>query len=160
MKHSFKTKESFNQEDYEGKKVFFSYNSKRSDKYEIYAYLHSVYYGGGLGGIWELHNPIPKVESELEKKFNEYASKWKDETGLFSTTFQKVANDTYLDIIGMGKEVIPLILKDMQSVNGTAHWHSALKALTKQNPVEEKDLTKNRKIKEAWIAWGKHNNLI
>lgn len=72
-------------------------------------------------------------ESELEKKFNELAAKWKRETGLYSTDFDKI-NDTYLDIIALGKDVIPYILKDMKKPTGTAHWHTALKTLSKDNP--------------------------
>ena len=97
--------------------------------------------------------------SSIEKQFNELSIKWKLETGLFSTTFDKI-NDTYLDIIAMGKDVLPFILKDIQKTNGTAHWHSALKAITRENPVPNEDLTKTRKIKEAWIEWGKRKNLI
>lgn len=102
----------------------------------------------------------PSYISAIEKQFNQLATKWKDETGIYSTTFHKVANDAYLDIIGMGKVVVPFILKDMQSLYGTAHWHSALKALVKENPVPEENLTKNRKIKEAWIEWGKRKKII
>src|ERR1035437_230192 len=96
--------------------------------------------------------------SLIEKQFNELAAKWKNETGLYSTTPQKVFNDSYLDIIGLGKDVVPFILKDMQ--HGSAHWHTALKALTKENPVPNDDLSKSKKVKEAWLIWGEHNNLI
>lgn len=110
--------------------------------------------------LWRIQLPTERKLSKLETQFNELAAKWKDETGLFSTTFHKVANDAYLDIIGMGKDAIPLILKDLQKPTGTAHWHTALKAITKENPVPVEDLTKNKKIKEAWIAWGKSKNII
>lgn len=97
--------------------------------------------------------------SLLEVQFNELASKWKDETGLFSTTFNKIVNDHYFEIVAMGKEVVPFILRDLQN-NGPSHWHTALKALTKENPVSEEDMKKNKKIREAWIAWGKANKMM
>lgn len=102
---------------------------------------------------------ISKKQSSIEKQFSQIAEKWKNETGGFSTTVQKI-NDSYLDIIGMGKDVVPFILRDLQKPFGTAHWHYALKAITKENPVPEEDLNKNSKIKEAWITWGKNQNLI
>lgn len=103
-------------------------------------------------------NPIVENISLIEKQFNKLATKWKNETGIFSTTPQKVFNDSYLDIIGLGKDVIPFILKDME--HGSAHWHTALKALTKENPVPNEDLSKSKKVREAWLTWGKNNNLI
>lgn len=95
----------------------------------------------------------------IEKEFNELASKWKDETGLFSTTYQKIIHDTYFDLVAMGKQIVPYILTDLQN-NGPASWHTALKALTKENPIAEEDLSKNKKIREGWITWGKRKNLI
>lgn len=95
----------------------------------------------------------------LEQEFQSLSSKWKAETGVYSITFQKI-NDTYLDIIAMGPKVLPLILKDMTSPNGSAHWHSALKAITRINPVKDDELSKPKKIKEAWVKWGKENGII
>ena len=97
--------------------------------------------------------------TELEIMFNELSEKWKDDTGLYSTTTKKVVNDAYLDIIGLGKDVVPFILKDMKN-GGPAHWHAALKALTKENPVSDHDLNKNKKIRDAWLRWGETKNLI
>lgn len=106
----------------------------------------------------ELRVRLPLLESE----FNRLAEKWKKETGLYSTTFDKV-NETYLDIISLGiknPEVIQFILKDMQTPTGTAHWHTALKVLTNVNPIPPEFLTKNKKIKEAWIEWGRQNGKL
>ena len=103
---------------------------------------------------------LEKLEiSELEQKFNDLAAKWKMETGLYSITKDKV-NDTYLDIIGLGKEIIPFILADIRKASGTAHWHMALKALTGENPLSERDMGKNKLIKDKWIAWARVKNII
>jgi len=106
--------------------------------------------------IVSFHEP---VISELEIQFNELASKWKAETGVFSTTIDKI-NNSYLDIIGLGKDALPFILKDMQTSKGTAHWHTALKAISKENPVPLEEMNKTKRIKELWIEWGKRKNLI
>jgi hypothetical protein len=97
--------------------------------------------------------------SATEEKFNELAKKWKRETGLYSFTYDKI-NDTYLDIIANGKEFLPFILRDVQKAEGSAHWHPALKAITGTNPVPIEEMTKNKKIKERWIAWAKENKII
>jgi hypothetical protein len=97
--------------------------------------------------------------SEVEKRFNYLAEKWKTETGVFSTTFHKVVNDSYLEIIFDGKDFLPFILKDLEK-GGTAHWHTALRIITKENPVPIEDLSKMKKVREAWISWGKNTNKI
>src|SRR5690348_930656 len=79
------------------------------------------------------------VIHELEKQFNELAIKWKEETGLFSTVYQKIVHDLYFEIVALGKDIVPFILKDLEN-NGPSHWHTALKALTRENPVSDEDL--------------------
>jgi len=101
----------------------------------------------------------PYRVSELEFQFNELAAKWKAETGLFSLDRDKV-NDTFLDLISLGKEIVPFILKDMQKPAGAARWHIALKALTKENPITNEDLSNSKLVKEKWIKWGKEKNII
>lgn len=97
--------------------------------------------------------------SELEFQFNDLATKWKAETGLFSIDRDRV-NDTFLDLISLGKDIVPFILKDMQKPSGTARWHIALKVLTRANPIPNEDLNKSKLIKEKWIKWGRDKNLI
>jgi hypothetical protein len=108
---------------------------------------------------WSIISIASTQLSELELKFIELSEKWKDDTGLFSTSTKKVVNDTYLDIIGLGKEVVPFILRDLKN-GGSANWHAALKALTKENPVSDSDLNKNRKIRDAWVKWGESKKII
>lgn len=116
--------------------------------------------GIAISGLtWVMHSTKNAPISELEKKFNEFSKKWKDETGLFSTTYQKIVNDLYFDIVALGNAIVPFILKDLQN-NGPAHWHTALKALTQENPIKDEDSVTNKQIKEAWIQWGKSKNLI
>lgn len=97
--------------------------------------------------------------SELENRFNEMAKKWKIETGLYSITKDKV-NETYLDLIAMGKEILPFIFADLQKPTGTAHWHMALKAITQENPIAPEDIGNNKRIKLKWVEWAKRKNII
>ena len=111
-----------------------------------------------LSAIYLLIEDNYEGVTALEAQFNKLAAKWKEETGVFGTTYQKIINDAYLDIIALGKDVVPFILKDLE--NGPAHWHTALKALTKENPVPDEDLNKSKKIRESWLAWGRDNNFV
>lgn len=99
------------------------------------------------------------TNTDLLEQFQNLAAQWKKQTGLYSTTAQKVYNNVYLDIIGLGREIVPLILQDMAN-EGSAHWHTALKALTHQNPVPDNDLSKSKIVKQAWLQWGRENHII
>ncbi len=93
-----------------------------------------------------------------EKQFNEYAKKWKTETGGHSVTVHKVYNINYLQIIGMGKNALPFILKDLQK--GPEHWFTALQVITKDNPVPREDMGNFGKMAKAWVTWGREKNII
>ena len=58
----------------------------------------------------------------------------------------------YQQIIGMGKEAIPLILNQM-SVEPD-HWFWALKSITNEDPVPEEVKGDIIKMTELWLEWG------
>lgn len=93
----------------------------------------------------------------LEQRFQELAKKWKDETGGFSATVHKVGNQYYQEILRMGNSVVPFILKDLSKYN---FWFLALQEITKENPVPKEDIGNTKKMREAWIEWGKQKHLI
>ena len=97
-------------------------------------------------------------KSELQKKFNELAENWKRETGGYSTMLHKASNNNYLDIIGLGMDVVPFILKDLQK--NSSLWFAALKAITKENPVPKESLGDTEKMRDAWLQWGKERKHI
>jgi hypothetical protein len=54
----------------------------------------------------------------IEKRFNELADSWHRETDFLSSSSGITSNENYLRIISMGKQVIPLILKDLKERGG------------------------------------------
>lgn len=67
---------------------------------------------------------------------------------------------SYLAIIGLGKEALPFILKDLQ--RETNHWFTALRAISKveSSPVRSEDAGNLKKMREAWLKWGKDNGYL
>jgi hypothetical protein len=110
-----------------------------------------------LSNYYIQNSPSPYV-SDLEKRFNELAKNWKKETGAYSTSLHIAGNNNYLEIIGMGNEVVPYILKELQKEPNL--WFIALKSITRQNPIQKEHIGKIKLMAEDWIAWGKKNNLI
>jgi hypothetical protein len=109
-------------------------------------------------GSLSLMSSIKRSLSTTEKQFNELAYKWKKETAAYSNTLHITRNDSYLDIIGMGSDVVPLILRDLQKTPD--HWFVALKAITKENPVPKEHFGNIKKMREHWLEWGRKKNLI
>lgn len=105
-------------------------------------------------------NPQSSAQSisNLEKLFNQYTAKWRNETAAHSSTYHITRNDNYIDIIGMGPAVIPLILKELLSE--ADHWFAALKAVTKEDPVPLEHYGHIEKMRQDWLDWGRRKNII
>jgi hypothetical protein len=97
------------------------------------------------------------VDKSLETIFNGLVKKWKEETRGYSVTSQKYAHPSYQSILVLGPEVVPFILRDLQTNSG--RWFEALKALTKRDDITKPSDSYDDAVK-AWIAWGKDNKLI
>lgn len=93
-----------------------------------------------------------EAEGILGKRFQEYAEKWTRETAHLSSITKRIAHISYLNIIAMGPDAVPLLLRDLQR-NGRL-WFWALNAITHENPVDPRDAGDVMKMTEAWIRWG------
>jgi len=65
--------------------------------------------------------------------FTDLVALWKRERGLHSSSARLAEHPAYQEIIGMGPEVIPLLLRELE--REPDHWFRALHALTGANPV-------------------------
>lgn len=87
---------------------------------------------------------------DLAQKFQRLADRWHNETGHYSLMFKRAMHPAYQQIIGMGKDAIPLILSDLRE-RPTGHWFWALGAITGEDPtLGEADI--DRAI-QAWLKW-------
>lgn len=95
---------------------------------------------------------------DLEEQFEALFQLWWAETAMFSGGKIITENAHYLKIIGLGKSAIPLILKKLQ-----AHpclLFSALRKITKQNPVPAEHAGHIQAMTEDWLNWGRQNRYI
>jgi len=95
---------------------------------------------------------------EIEIEFITLAEKWKEETGAYSTSRQITSNQHYLEIIGMGKAVVPYILKELKEEPDL--WFTALRSINRFSPINNEDYGDIEKMTEAWINWGVEKGLI
>lgn len=84
--------------------------------------------------------------------------KWKKDTAYSSSLSDIVMHPSYQRIIGIGPDAVPFILQELAENGG--HWFWALQALTGENPVQEEDFGRIKKMKEAWLSWGRARNLV
>jgi hypothetical protein len=96
--------------------------------------------------------------SALEERFLEQADKWARETRHLSSPTQRIMHPSYQAILGMGSEVVPLMLRDL--AQNRREWFWALSYLTQANPIKKEDAGKMDKMIAAWLNWGKEKALL
>jgi hypothetical protein len=99
--------------------------------------------------------PKRQTKKNVERYFAFLAEKWYLETLHSSGYLDKVLHPAYQRIIGLGKDVIPFILRELQ--DEPSEWFWALRALTGEDPTTEKTAGNREKLAEAWLNWGKKN---
>jgi hypothetical protein len=95
---------------------------------------------------------------QLEALFAKLAHDWRHDTRFLSSTTAIATHPAYQRIIGLGPQVIPLILAEMKREPG--HWFWALAALTGENPVTPGDEGRVSAMTDAWLKWGRENGWI
>lgn len=109
-------------------------------------------------------NNKPKIELALLEyniylnKFNDLKNNWKIETAFISDYDKIINNDSYRSIIELGKEIIPLILKDLRDNDGL--WFHALEQLSKKKITLNMVNPTYQEEKQAWLDWGIRNKFI
>ncbi|WP_019866149.1 hypothetical protein [Methylovulum miyakonense] len=97
-------------------------------------------------------------QQNIGVQFAELASAWKNSVQIISDWNFMILHPSYQRIIGLGPDVIPFILKELEQNGG--HWFWALQALTGENPVADEDAGRVRKMTEAWLNWGREKGYI
>ena len=79
------------------------------------------------------------------EEFAELAKEWKKATEIYSLIADKVEHPVQRKILLMGKEVVPLILAELE--RDVDHWFYALRMLTGEDPVPEEDAGRGMKMR-------------
>jgi len=90
------------------------------------------------------------------QKFDMLASTWKKDTMVMSSSTDMFSNESYLQIIGMGKKALPFIFSELRKEPN--HWFVALKSITGIDPVPKEYRGNILKMSELWLAWAKDNH--
>jgi len=97
------------------------------------------------------------AESDCKREFEYYKEIWQRETLLSSSTTEMINHSAYQHIISLGKDVVPLLLRDMLQKNN--HWFEALHKITGEDPVPKEHWGKIQQMIQDWIQWAKDKNI-
>lgn len=109
----------------------------------------------------EKQAPLPTLPAEetvtLQRRFFELAAQWKRERGPHSSSARLAQHPAYQQIIELGPEAIPLLLRELE--REPDHWFRALHALTGADPVPAESRGDVRAMTAAWLNWGREQGL-
>ena len=96
--------------------------------------------------------------AETQAEFENLAAEWKKETAHLSSVNMIAEHRAYQEIIGMGKEAIPMILQDLKEAQ--SQWFWALRSIARESPVRPVDRGDVDAMTAAWLDWGKRRHYI
>lgn len=91
-------------------------------------------------------------------KFDALVKAWRRDTLAVSDQTAILTHPSYYAIIGMGREALPFIFRDLERGGGA--WFVALHAITQENPVTEQNVNDARGMREDWLAWGRAHGYV
>lgn len=89
----------------------------------------------------------------VEQRFSRLAQEWRRETEMLSSITQKSTHRAYQNIIGLGRDALPCILRELE--RQPDHWFWALKAITGVDPVPVEHRGKLVEMAKDWIDWAR-----
>jgi len=100
--------------------------------------------------------PTPATPAEpVAERFRRLAAAWRRDTEYLSSMEAAASHPAYQEIIRLGPEVVPLLLRDM--AENHTHWFAALKVITGVWPAPASAAGNIPKMAEAWLGWAKDN---
>jgi len=100
---------------------------------------------------------LPPPMESVEARFRRLEAEWNADTEYLSNVTKIVGHPAFRAIIALGNEVVPFMLRDMES--GPSLWVWALPKITGANPVSPKDAGNIGKMTEAWLEWARAKGL-
>jgi hypothetical protein len=104
------------------------------------------------------YSPLSRQQRTVVERFRELVQWWQAEVGPLSSTTEMAMQPAYQQIIGLGSEAVPLILRELEKKPD--HWFWALKAITGVDPVEPTQRGRVEKMAKAWLRWGRGQGII
>lgn len=109
---------------------------------------------GGLNRWWKAE-PTLNCTFHFQGRFDALTQEWKRDTRASSSITEIAMHPAYQQIIGMGKQALPFIFRELQEEPD--HWFWALKAITGEDPVPPAARGRLSAMRQAWLEWAGRN---
>ncbi len=101
---------------------------------------------------------VPLRRSADVNAFQTLRDQWRIERGATSSVTEMAMCRSYLRIIGMGPDVLPLILRQMANEGDEPDlWFVALQMLTGADPVIDDARGNFKEMAKLWLDWASRN---
>jgi hypothetical protein len=94
----------------------------------------------------------------LATTFNQLVEQWRRESRGVSSTEQLSMHSAYQQIISIGGDAIPMLLRELERIYG--RWFWALKSISREDPVTPEQRGKTIEMIESWLNWGRKKGYI
>jgi len=103
--------------------------------------------------IMDYYSPISRQWTNSTLRFYNLKEEWEDNTAGLSSITEISMHPSYQQIIGMGPVAIPFIMYELSLK--PSHWFWALKSITGEDPVDQKQRGNIKNMTDAWVNWGR-----
>jgi len=100
---------------------------------------------------------MPISRRSATEEFYSLVSEWRKDVKHLSSITEMAMHPAYQQIIGMGKNVLPLIFSELETRPN--HWFWALKAITGEDPIQPNQRGNIPQMTQTWLNWAKDNNI-
>ncbi len=100
------------------------------------------------------HEPVSRSQGvTVAERFGRLSWEWKSSVKYLSSMNEIVLHPAYQKIIGMGNDVLPFILRELEE--SLHHWFWALRSITGVDPVPPESRGMPKEMARAWLEWAK-----
>ena len=96
---------------------------------------------------------VLRTQVAVRQRFESLAERWREECKWTSSLNEMVMHPAYQEIIGLGPDVLPILLEEMHS--RPDHWSWALRAISGENPVKDEHRGDLKLMAQDWTEWGR-----
>ncbi|HEX8692675.1 MAG TPA: hypothetical protein VF746_09665 [Longimicrobium sp.] len=100
----------------------------------------------------------PPARDAVARRFRELVEVWQRETEHESSPTTLFMHSAYQQIIGLGPDVLPVLLNDLERTG--RNWFWALRAITGENPVPSEERGELSRMIAHWLEWGRVRGLV
>ncbi len=110
-----------------------------------------------IGGFAALKADTVPTEN-IRAQFESLAEVWKSDRMPTSSSTDLCMHRAYQEIIGLGKDALPLIFAELQKE--LDFWFWALAAISRENPVPPEDRGNMEEMAKIWLEWGRSHGCV